>query len=112
MRNWYRLSLFFVLFTVSLAAFSEGSGTLYPNGVPGYRVFLQTRTPSYSSSVGFDPFSTLGSIKVYAKEGEIIYMGSSAQGKSSGGYTGKTVITAPDGTTYTNNNTGTLNVPG
>ena len=84
---------------ICILTFADGSQNLYPSSE--YRALLQTRTPTYTSSVQFAPFSTLGTIKGYAKKGEIIYEGSSAQGVTSGSYTG--TITENENTNRTSN---------
>lgn len=80
---------------------AEGSKDLYPAGAQGYRAYLLT--PSTSAS--FNPFATPGTMKVYVKAGETIYVGSSAVGKrwpdSSSGKYGSIVMRTPNGTTYT-----------
>jgi gliding motility-associated-like protein len=70
---------------------AEGSKELTANS--GNRAYLLSSTipnPSY-------PFPTLGTMKVYVKAGETIYVGSSAQGQGSGTIN----LRAPDGGTYT-----------
>lgn len=52
--------------------FAEGSRELNANG--GYRAYLYAGT---TASASF-PFPTSGTIKVYVKAGEILYVGSSA----------------------------------
>ncbi|HZY35893.1 MAG TPA: gliding motility-associated C-terminal domain-containing protein [Mucilaginibacter sp.] len=75
----------------ALSVFAEGSKEL--NAYGGYRVFL------FSSNNGSNsfPFPTFGTMKVYVNAGEIIYVGSSAQGDSLGTIN----LRAPDGKTYT-----------
>lgn len=93
------------------SVYADGSRNLYPSGSIGYRAGLQTRTPTYTSAVQFDPFATLGAIRVYAKANEIIYVGSSAKGITSGSFTGKIILTAPNGDAYTfatNNDNGRI----
>ena len=93
--------MYFVVVFLSLTAvnlFAEGSKELNANG--GYRAFL------FSSTVGNAsfPFPTPGTMKVYVKAGETIYVGSSAQGDSLGTIN----LRAPDGTTYTSGNSKTI----
>ena len=77
---------------------AEGSKELNANG--GNRAYLfsgNTANPSF-------PFPTMGTMKVYAKAGESIYFGSSAQGISAG----TMVIRSPDGKTYTSGSSATV----
>ena len=82
---------FIFLWLLAFNAFAEGSKEINANG--GYRAFL------FSSNTGNAsfPFPTPGTMKVYVNAGETIYVGSSAQGDSSG----TIKLRAPDGTTYT-----------
>lgn len=85
---------------------AEGSRDLYPAGVQGKRASIQSRI---GAAVQFDPFNTQGTMWVYVKSGETIYLGSSAQGKSAGSpYMGTINVTAPDGTTFTSGNSATV----
>ncbi|MBC7398976.1 MAG: gliding motility-associated C-terminal domain-containing protein [Mucilaginibacter sp.] len=77
---------------------AEGSKELNSNG--GSRAFLLSSTTSNPSF----PFPTLGTMKVYVKVGETIYLGSSAQGLG----TGTMNLRAPDGTTYTSGTSTTV----
>ncbi|WP_025146883.1 Ig-like domain-containing protein, partial [Pedobacter jeongneungensis] len=62
--------------------YGSGSRDLYPLGVSGKRAYLVS---SYQlTSTNSWPFQTRGSHKVYAKVGETIYVGSSAQGVGTG----------------------------
>ena len=70
---------------------AEGSKELTANG--GNRAYLFSSTQGNSSF----PFPTLGTMKVYVKTGESVYVGSSAQGFDAG----TIILTAPDGTTFT-----------
>jgi gliding motility-associated-like protein/uncharacterized repeat protein (TIGR01451 family) len=80
--------------------FAEGSKELSSNG--GYRAFLVSSTvPNLSY-----PFPTLGTMKVYAKVGESIYLGSSAQGFGAGTIN----LRAPDGSTYSSGSSTTIGV--
>ncbi len=80
-----------MLLLIPAAATAEGSKELTANG--GNRAYLLSSTNANTSF----PFPTPGTMKVYAKAGESIYVGSSAQGKSSGTIN----LRAPDGSTYT-----------
>ena len=80
-----------LLMCLHVSVFAEGSKEISANG--GNRAFLISSpgsNPSY-------PFPTLGTMKVYARVGEVIYVGSSAQGFGSGTIN----LRAPDGATYT-----------
>ncbi|MCC8425839.1 gliding motility-associated C-terminal domain-containing protein [Mucilaginibacter sp. UR6-11] len=78
--------------------FAEGSKELNSNG--GNRAFLYSSTNSQSSF----PFPTLGTMKVYVKVGETIYLGSSAQGIG----TGTINLRSPNGNTYTSGTSTTI----
>lgn len=78
------------------AAYAEGSKDLYPSGASGYRAYLNSTTASSSTN----PFPTLGTVKVYVKAGETIYVGSSAQAVGNGTIN----LRAPNGNTYTTGN--------
>jgi len=93
--NYYTL-LF--LLSVPITIFAEGSKELSSNG--GNRAFLLSST---ISNLSF-PFPTLGTMKVYVKAGETIYVGSSAQGMGSGTIN----LRAPDGSTYTSGSSATV----
>lgn len=80
--------------------FAEGSKELSAAG--GYRAFLFSSTNANASF----PFPTMGTMKVYVKAGETIYVGSSAQGKNSGTIN----LRAPDGSTYTSGSSTTVGV--
>lgn len=86
-------ALVLIVFSFTVV-FAEGSKELNANG--GYRAYL------LSSNTGNDsfPFPTWGTMKVYVKAGESIYVGSSAQGDSLGTIN----LRAPDGSTYTSGN--------
>ena len=62
---------------VSTTMLADGSRNLYPSGVSGHRAFLLGK--GYASPEAI-PFPNEGAHYVYAKEGEIITMASSAQG--------------------------------
>lgn len=70
---------------------AEGSKELASNG--GSRAYLLSTTVANNSY----PFPTVGTMKVYVKAGETIYLGSSAQGVGSGTIN----LRAPNGQTYT-----------
>jgi gliding motility-associated-like protein/uncharacterized repeat protein (TIGR01451 family) len=83
-----------VLVTIILfprLAKGEGSKELNANG--GNRAYLL----SSSNANGSFPFPTRGTMKVYAKAGETIYVGSSAQGMGEGTIN----LRSPDGANYT-----------
>lgn len=79
-----------LLLFFAINSFADGSRELTTNG--GYRAYLFSSTTSNSSF----PFPTLGTMKVYVKAGETIYVGSSAQGIRSGTIN----LRAPDGSKY------------
>jgi gliding motility-associated-like protein/uncharacterized repeat protein (TIGR01451 family) len=81
------------------SAFAEGSKELSQNG--GFRAYLYSST---EVSLPSFPFPTLGTMKVYAKVGETLYVGSSAQGLG----TGTINLRSPDGSTYTSGNSTTV----
>jgi gliding motility-associated-like protein/uncharacterized repeat protein (TIGR01451 family) len=85
----FTITCFFLL--LGKAVFAEGSKEINASG--GNRAYLLSGT---TSSASF-PFPTMGTMKVYVKAGESIYLGSSAQGIS----TGTINLRAPDGSTYT-----------
>jgi gliding motility-associated-like protein/uncharacterized repeat protein (TIGR01451 family) len=97
-RKWLLSCLFLSLSFYSQVVSAEGSKELNSNG--GSRAFLLSSTTSNASF----PFSTLGTMKVYVKVGETIYLGSSAQGVGSGTIN----LRAPDGTTYTSGTSTTV----
>jgi gliding motility-associated-like protein len=86
------------LFALPIISLAEGSKELNANG--GNRAYL------FSGTVGnlSFPFPTQGTMKVYAKAGESIYFGSSAQGIGNG----TMVIRSPDGKTYTSGSSATV----
>jgi gliding motility-associated-like protein len=92
-KHWYLTYCVFFLF-ISTVAFAEGSKELNANG--GTRAHLLS---SANSNFSF-PFPTNGLIKVYAKVGEVINVGSSSQGINSGSIN----LRAPDGSGYTSSN--------
>lgn len=79
-----------VLLLSSPALHAEGSKELAANG--GNRAYLLSTTTANSSY----PFPTIGTMKVYAKAGETIFTGSSAQAIGSGTIN----LRAPNGATY------------
>ncbi|MEZ2441110.1 gliding motility-associated C-terminal domain-containing protein [Chitinophaga sp. RCC_12] len=84
----------FALFPVVYCQ-AEGSKDMYPSGALGNRAYMTSSSTSTSSLIGniINP----GRMFVYAKAGEVIYIGSSAQGIGSG----TTRLVAPNGTVYT-----------
>jgi gliding motility-associated-like protein len=80
-----------LLIALPATLLAEGSKDLIANG--GNRAYLFSGTVANLSF----PFPTQGTMKVYAKAGESIYLGSSAQGIGSG----TIIIRSPDGKTYT-----------
>jgi uncharacterized repeat protein (TIGR01451 family) len=84
------------------AAQAEGSRTLYPstaNPATNYRANLEWRTDRYG---GTDPASTVprrSLMKVYAKAGEYILLGSSAVGINTGAGTGDIAVFDPGAVT-------------
>jgi len=91
---------FLILFLLSNtnAAFAEGSNELSANG--GNRAFLVSGTTVTSSFT----FPTLGTMKVYAKAGETINVGSSAQGFGFGTIN----LRSPAGTFFTSGTSATI----
>lgn len=88
----------FLLLVCAANSFADGSRELTTNG--GYRAFLFSSATSNSSF----PFPTLGTMKVYVKAGETIYVGSSAQGIRSGTIN----LRAPDGSKYSSGSSATV----
>ncbi|MDN3581057.1 gliding motility-associated C-terminal domain-containing protein [Mucilaginibacter flavus] len=86
-----------ILITNNLLA--EGSKELSASG--GSRAYLFSSNTLNNASF---PFPTLGTMKVYVKAGESIYVGSSAQGIS----TGTINLRSPDGNTYTSGTSTTV----
>ena len=85
---------------------AEGSKDMYPSGSSGNRAYMTSSSTNTSSLIGniINP----GRMFVYAKAGEVIYIGSSAQGIG----LGTTRLIAPNGTVYTTGNsvtTGRIN---
>ncbi len=77
-----KLLLTSALVFMFIVTYAEGSKDLYPNGCSGKRAFLQSR--SVIAPQTYDLFPTLGTMKVYVIKGEILYLGSSAQGIGNG----------------------------
>ena len=100
------LILLFTFCTISLALYAEGSSSLYPQGVGGRRAYLMS-WPSGSTPQPFNPYPTPGTMKVYVKAGETIYVGSSSQGKqvSATDPVGTIILRAPNGNQYTSGTT-------
>lgn len=87
-----------LLLATAQTSLGEGSKELCANG--GNRAYLLSSTiqnPSY-------PFPTPGTMKVYVKVGETIYVGSSAQGMGLGTIN----LRSPDGSTYTSGTSATI----
>ena len=95
-QRWSNLIILLVFITiVSLGSFTwlvqaSGSRSLYPNGTTGFRANLEWRTSKYG---GFLFRRTL--LKVYAKAGEFILMGSSAISVTAAGGFGDVQIYRP-----------------
>src|ERR1700712_1178639 len=87
-----------LLLFFAVNSFADGSRELTTNG--GYRAYLFSSATSNSSF----PFPTLGTMKVYVKAGETIYVGSSAQGIRSGTIN----LRAPDGSKYSSGSSATI----
>jgi gliding motility-associated-like protein/uncharacterized repeat protein (TIGR01451 family) len=92
----------FFLFPV-VCCLAEGSKDMYPVGALGNRAYMTSSATATSALIGnvYNP----GRMFVYAKAGEVIYVGSSAQGMG----TGTTRLIAPNGNAY---NTGTSTTTG
>lgn len=94
-------SLFLIVGSLS-NLYADGSKDMYPVGATGNRAFLYSN--SYTGPLGTTsnswPFKTLGTHYVYAKVGETIATGSSAQGVGNG----RIILTAPNGTQYISDN--------
>lgn len=92
------LLYWFMFFLPIVNLHAEGSKELSANG--GYRAYLLSSTNANQSY----PFPTLGTMKVYAKAGETINVGSSAQGI----FSGTINLRAPDGSTYSSGSSTTV----
>lgn len=95
--------LLFIYLVSVIDCFGEGSKDMYPAGALGNRAYMTSSSTATSSLIGniYNP----GRMFVYAKAGEVIYVGSSAQGVGSG----TTRLIAPNGATY---NTGSSTTVG
>ncbi|MBO9732900.1 MAG: DUF11 domain-containing protein [Chitinophaga sp.] len=100
---------FFTLCSVALFSLlpilycqAEGSKDIYPAGALGNRAYMTSSSTATSALIGniYNP----GRMFVYAKVGEVIYVGSSAQGIG----TGTTRLTAPNGNAYNTSNSTTV----
>ena len=84
----------FLLF-LAIQIFAEGSINFYPkDGATGKRAFLQSRART-GTIEKYDLFPTQGTMKVYVKVGETLYLGSSSQGY----YNGQIKVRKPSGAT-------------
>ncbi|GEM_PF-894133 len=91
MRSLVRFVVFLVAaFAGITASYADGSKDMYPVGVKGNRAYLISRT-ARTSNVLFNSAAHY----VYAREGEIIAVASSAQGIG----VGQIILTTPDGKT-------------
>ncbi len=96
------LLLLVSLLTLTPSVKADGSRDMFPEGGKGYRASLWS---SYDCINETNPFPTLGVMKVYAKPGEFILLGSSTIGKfdsedpSKG--KGAIIYRAPNGATET-----------
>jgi gliding motility-associated-like protein/uncharacterized repeat protein (TIGR01451 family) len=97
-RKLILLFCLFLLFFAPQFVLAEGSKELNSNG--GFRAHLYS---SKDSTASF-PFPTMGTMKVYVKAGETIYLGSSAQGVASGTIN----LRAPDGSVYSSGTSKTI----
>ncbi len=91
-----------VLLSLPKIIFAEGSKDLYPvnnPSLPGYRSFLMAR-PFNANFGAFDPYKNPGIMRVYARAGETIYLGSSVLGKqvTTADPIGSIVLRNPSGT--------------
>jgi hypothetical protein len=73
---------FLVLTLAALPAHAEGSRTSHPGGAPGTRAWLEFITGGPDSVTAGIPRTSV--IRVFARVGETIYLGSSAVGVGSG----------------------------
>jgi len=88
----------FILFSLVNTVLAEGSKELTANG--GNRAYLFSSTQANPSF----PFPTEGTMKVYVKAGETLYVGSSAQGFDAG----TIILTSPNGETFTSGTSKTI----
>ncbi len=94
------LATIFLLFLTPAEIRADGSKSLYPNGVTGYRAYLG----SHSSGTAYNPFPTTGKTFAYAKVGDTLYLGTSVQGM---GYA--TIrVEAPNGVVYSSGSSTTV----
>lgn len=93
-----RLLVYWLIILPLIGLHAEGSKELNANG--GYRAYLYSSTNGNQSF----PFPTPGTMKVYAKAGETIYVGSSAQGI----FSGTIDLRAPDGSEYSSGSSATV----
>ncbi|MCQ2226225.1 MAG: YDG domain-containing protein, partial [Paludibacteraceae bacterium] len=97
LRNaWMVKSTFLMtcLFFCYSSAKADGSKDMYPSGNKGYRAAIWSSNDCKNTT---NPFPTVGVMKVYAKAGEHILLGSSAIGKGDGAIS----FRAPNGATET-----------
>ncbi|WP_124020470.1 choice-of-anchor A family protein, partial [Flavobacterium tructae] len=106
-----QLQLTFILCFLSLFSgwnvFAEGSKDLFPSGATGYRMLMSSTNNSINTTNTWG-VANRGKMYVYANAGEVLYLGSSAQGKTGSGV-GRIILTAPNGTSY---NSGTSTTVG
>ena len=78
-----KMAMLLMLFAFSkLDAFADGSKDLYPANATGKRALLVSSTGGLATASW--PFQSRGTIKVFVKNNEYIYVGSSAQGIGAG----------------------------
>ena len=107
-----RAALFLALLCLSVTASAEGSKDIYPSNYYTYyfggdkrgEVARCYRAMLVSGTASDRPFPTYGTMKVYAKAGEHIYLASSALNSASGTSTGSIVWRSPDGRSGTISN--------
>ncbi|MEN9300046.1 MAG: hypothetical protein RLZZ429_2359, partial [Bacteroidota bacterium] len=108
-----RLVVLLIFSCSALVSFGEGSRNLYPDGATLKRASLLSTTGYISENevVGIR-FPNPGRHFVYAKVGEVIHVGSSAQGVVGTGrppvQTGTINLTAPNGQTYSSGTSTTV----
>jgi gliding motility-associated-like protein len=108
-RRCKNLNSLFLIVTIltSISCYADGSKDLYPAGARGNRAFLYCNVDLTTATIAW-PFKTRGTHYVYAKAGEVIATGSSAQGYGQA----KIVLTDPNGsvsTTGAGNDLGKIN---
>lgn len=104
MRNLLQKSIYGFLaivfvFANLLRVHAEGSRDLFPKSAKGDRAYLLSST----TEGNFNPFATPGTVKVYVKAGETVYLGSSVIDKrwpSTTGVYPKIIIRTPNGKKY------------